>query len=154
MITTTKKKIILFIHTVCFFTFMLAGTLFGQKVGDLFRPAIIVQQPEYRKINYETTVSINGEDCKVVTEQLSLLVPLEALIWENGYFVYLLQTHTETFGTYYTIERRSVNIEIQNSYVIIETGLNPDDYIVPDIQKMLESANPLKAGQRIVPLYP
>lgn len=154
----TRKTIILFIQTAIFFTLMLAGTLFGQRIGDLFRPSVAVEQPEYRKISYETVASIDGQEQRIVTERLSLLLPPTALIREEeGFFVYRLQTRTETFGTRYTLEKRLVNVEIQGDLVIVLSGLGADDYIVPDIQELQniwESGEDIETEQRIVPLYP
>lgn len=150
----TRKNIILSIQTAVFFALMLAGTLFGQRIGDCFRPSVAVRQPEYRKISYKTTATIESEERYVVTERLSLLLPSKALRQEEeGFYVYLLQTRTEAFGTYYTLEKRLVNIEMQDEFIIVLSGLSPNDYIVPDVQELLESGENLEAGQRVVPMY-
>lgn len=149
----TRKNIILSIQTALFFGLMLAGTLFGQKIGDAFRPTAAVLHPAYRRINYDTVVVIDGSEIEATVMRDSILIPFEALAFDSeGYYVYLLQEQTEVFGSYHTLAKHPVTVEIMEDFVLVLSGLGPADWIVSDIKSANANGEP-ETGRRIVPLY-
>lgn len=144
-----KRNIILSALTVLFFASILAGTLFGQKIGDTFRPSVHVRSPEFKEIAQSSIIVINEEEIEVTNYEKKLIIPSETLlIEENGTFVYLLQEHNETFGSYYLLVKQPVNVEFQAGQVIVLSGLYSTDYIASEIPKGI------RAGERIVPIFP
>ena len=122
------RKKILCALTILFFSSMLLGTFFHQKIDGLFRESVQIARMETYKEEYTETIEINGTKTEVIKAETFLLLPKEAV---KGDMVYILETVEVPYGSYEVV--RIIPIQVageKDSMIKIREGLSETDRVV------------------------
>ena len=119
------RKRILCIFTALFFSIMLLGTLFHQKIDGMFREHVSVVSPEPYQEEVVETWEVDGEVREARMFKNYLLVPKEA-VWYG--MLYVLETVEVPYGSYEVVRLKNVELAgEQDAMVKVQKGLSKKD---------------------------
>lgn len=136
------RKKILCVLTVLFFGLLLFGTLFHQKIDEMFREHVAVVKPQPYTEEVQEIWEVDGEKREIVTMASYLLIPKDAI--QNN-MVYMVETVEDAYGTYEVVRLKLVeSAEEVDGMVKIKKGLSEKDRVVAVFGEKLED------GMRVV----
>lgn len=131
------RKKILCLLTALYFGLMLFGTLFHQKIDDMFREHVTVMHPTPHKEQVLHTYEKDGKTVEYTTEEHFLLVPKEAV--QND-MVYVIETVEVPYGSYEVVRLKSVETAGETGdYVKVARGLKEKDLVVDVFEATLQN---------------